>query len=129
MKNFAIIFGKDPEEIGGLDWPENYEDSNEFDEQFVSGKFETDSEGLFWQMFINVRLHPCSMWYWVIYNKEQIVAGAIDPDDIEIIAEFINVPQWVLSEIDMMDASWDGNKYGDLYNKLHTDIIKTIMSC
>ena len=112
MKNYAIIFGKDPEEIEGTNWPDRFEETIAFEEKYVAGKFETDSTDLFWRMFLNTRLIPCSMWYWVFLNGEQVVSGAIDPDDIEYIAEYETVPEWVLEEMDRMDNSFNSDSYG-----------------
>lgn len=87
MNKYAIAFGKDPEYIPDWCWPDNYEDTDEFNNAFVAGRFETDNFILFYKMFITVVKNPCAMWYWVIDNGNTCISGAIDPGDIEIFKE------------------------------------------
>lgn len=114
---YKILLGKDPEEIGGIIWSENF--SKAVEENQVAGTFETDREDLFWRMLLNIQLHPCSMWYWIVVNNEQVVCGAIDPDDLDMIAEDfpLPVPDWVFEERKRMESCWDWNKYAEQYNK------------
>lgn len=116
MSKFSIILGKDPEELPSI-WPDEYVDTKNFDDAFVAGKFETDNEDLFWRVFLTFRLHPCAMWYWIRINERQIISGAIDPDDIELLSESIDIPEWVKKEASVMDKCWSYDKYAKAYNK------------
>lgn len=100
---YVILLGKDPEALAPCTtWSDAapFFGSKRYDEQ-VAGAFTTDIEDLFWEMYLSLRENPLSMWYWVIVDGVQIVSGAIDPDDIEILAENLSVPEWVSDRDDV----------------------------
>lgn len=93
---YRIIFGKD----NGI-WPDKYENTASFKQEYVAGEFETDDVDLFWTMMINLRESPPVIWYWIVDAKtnETLMFGAIDYEDPKILAETIGAPDWVFTEL------------------------------
>ena len=88
MKKFEIMFTNNEE-----DFADNYSKGLE------EGKFATKNEELFWVMYMTIRDNPPAMWYWILVDGKQIISGAIDPDDPEIIEESLAIPDWVKEQL------------------------------
>ena len=99
MKKYELWFGKDPEDLDGDEWWDVAEDTEGFRDMQVAGTFATDIEDMFWEMYLTIRESPVAMWYWVWIDGVQILSGAIDPGDIEILQENVDVPDWVTKKI------------------------------
>lgn len=98
---YKIIFGKDPEHLKYDVWPDKYENTLFFKQEYVAGEFATDDFDLFWTIIMNLRENPLAMWYWVIDAKtnETLISGAIDYEDPKTLAKTIGVPGWVFAEL------------------------------
>ena len=89
MKKYEIWFGKDPEEFEEKCWPDSAEKTQEFKNHYVHDTFTTNYADEFVKKYFEIRDNPPAMWYWVFINGEQIMSGAIDPDDMYYIFESV----------------------------------------
>lgn len=98
---YRIIFGKDPEFLEYDAWPDKYENTISFKQEYVVGEFATDDVDLFWTTMMNLRENPPAMWYWVIdaRTNETLISGAIDYEDPKTLAETIGAPDWVFAKL------------------------------
>ncbi len=100
---YKILFGKDPEYLENDIWPDKYENTTSFKQEYVAGEFATYSVDLFWTMMLNLRENPPAMWYWVVDAKtnETLISGATDYEDTITLARTIGAPNWVWEKLNI----------------------------